>query len=420
MKTKIFNNLLLKILSVIAAVLLWLVVVNIDDAVTSKPFKNIKVNMINMDVLTEQGQMCRVEEGTDTVDIVVYARRSVLSKMRTSDFVATADMQKNLRYDSMVKIDVTYTGNDSYDRIEQNRTNVLVSIEESVTEQFKVSVKTEGKPNDGLVEGSKVPEQTLVEITGPKSVVERIKRVEAKVNITGITGTVVRPCRLELLDGDGRTIDGTYLDYIGKDKDFEVTVTTLNKKLVGISFDISSAAPEGYGVSAISYAPETVTIAGERSEIAPIFNLDIPASALNPEGLTGRVEQIVDISQYLKDEIVIPDEDEHEIVVTMDIMPYETGNYIFLNGQIEYQNIQEGLSLEMSDIGALEVPVSGMPSALAGLTAEDITVSVDLSEYRRAGTYTVPVNVAVPENCRVQEGLKMTIRLNETEDGEEE
>ena len=76
MKTKIFNNLLLKILSVIAAVLLWLVVVNIDDAVTSKPFKNIKVNMINMDVLTEQGQMCRVEEGTDTVDIVVYARRS--------------------------------------------------------------------------------------------------------------------------------------------------------------------------------------------------------------------------------------------------------------------------------------------------------------------------------------------------------
>ena len=46
MKTKIFNNLLLKILSVIAAVLLWLVVVNIDDAVTSKPFKNIKVNII--------------------------------------------------------------------------------------------------------------------------------------------------------------------------------------------------------------------------------------------------------------------------------------------------------------------------------------------------------------------------------------
>ena len=101
-------------------------------------------------------------------------------------------------------------------------------------------------------------------------------------------------------------------------------------------------------------------------------------------------------------------------------MPYETANYIFLNGQIQYQNIQEGLSLEMSEIGALEVPVSGMPSALAGLTAEDITVSVDLSEYRRAGTYTVPVNVAVPENCRVQEGLKMTIRLNETEDGEEE
>lgn len=55
MKTKIFNNLLLKILSVIAAILLWLLVINIDDAITSKPFRNVKVNMINTDILTTQG-----------------------------------------------------------------------------------------------------------------------------------------------------------------------------------------------------------------------------------------------------------------------------------------------------------------------------------------------------------------------------
>ena len=104
MKTKLFNNLLLKILSVVGAIVLWLVVVNIDDAVDSRPLRNIKVNMVNMDAITSQGQMCRIEEGTDVVDLTVYARRSVLNSLKASDFVVTADMQKDLQFGSMVRI----------------------------------------------------------------------------------------------------------------------------------------------------------------------------------------------------------------------------------------------------------------------------------------------------------------------------
>ena len=140
---------------------------------------------------------------------------------------------------------------------------MLVSIEKQVTEQFKVTAKYTGEPSDGLVLGSLVPEQSLVEITGPESVVEKIKQVVAEVDITGITGTAVRSCSLKLQNSDGDAIDGTYLDYVGKNEDFEVTATTLSTKLVGISFDVSQAAPEGYGLLSISYKPETVTIAGE-------------------------------------------------------------------------------------------------------------------------------------------------------------
>lgn len=421
MKKKIFNNLLLKILSVFAAVLLWLVVVNINDAVASRVFTGIKVNVINTDVLTEQGQMCRVDEGTDTVDITVYARRSVLNGLKKSDFTATADMKKNLRYGSMVSIDVTCTSNNAsaINRIDQSRANVLVDIENSVTEQFKVSVKTTGSPSAGLVAGPSVPEQTLVEITGPESVVKRIKTVRAEVSIVGITGTAVRTCRLKLLDSDENEIDGTYLDYVGKeDGSFSVTVSTLNTKLVGISFDISAAAPEGYGLSAISYTPETVTIAGLKSDISPIYNVNIPASALNPDGNTGQFVQTVDISQYLPDGTIMPYDEEHEIVVTMDVEPYETVSYTFLSGQIQYLNIPEGLELDVSELTPLEIQVSGLAADLAALSMENITASVDLSECRRAGTYTVPVTVTVPDNCRVPEGLELSVTLTKT--GEEE
>ena len=184
MKTKLLNNLLLKLLSVAAAMVLWLIVVNIDDPITDVSFRNIKVDIVNADILADQGQVYRVVEGTDTVDLTVYARTSVAGRLQASDFRATADVQKDLRYDSMVSISVSYVGGnarteDAIERIDQSRSNVLVSIEESVTEQFKVTTRYTNEPSDGLEVGTLTPEQTVVEITDPKSTVDEIREVVA-------------------------------------------------------------------------------------------------------------------------------------------------------------------------------------------------------------------------------------------------
>lgn len=417
MKIKLFDNLLLKILSLIAAIVLWLIVVNIDDAVGSRVFRNVPVTLINTDVITDQDQTYRIEEGTDVVDLTVYARRSVLNNLQVSDFTATADLQKDLRYDSMVKIEVSYAGNSSLiDRIEQSRENILLSIEELVTEQFKVSVKTKGTLSEGMVVGSAVPQQTLLNISGPASVVERVKRVEAEVDITGITGTTVRSCSLKLMNSDGDAIDGTYLSYIGKDSDFNVTITMLNTKTVGISFDVSDISPDGYGLGSITYRPETVVIAGTSADLRGIANISVPAGVLNPDKGIGQIERTVDISQYLPVNITIPNEDEKEIVVTMNIVPYVTANYSLSPDLFRYDNIREGLTLDVSESGPLEVPVDGLEAELAELTAENIQVNVDLTSYTRPGTYTVPVTVTVPDGFRVSQRVMMTLTLA----GEEE
>ena len=48
MKKKLTNNLSLKICSCVFAVLLWLVVVNVDNPVKTKQFDNITVKMQNL------------------------------------------------------------------------------------------------------------------------------------------------------------------------------------------------------------------------------------------------------------------------------------------------------------------------------------------------------------------------------------
>ena len=51
MRTRLSNNFSLKILAFLAAGLLWLIVVNIDDPIMDQNFSNIPVTVINTEVL---------------------------------------------------------------------------------------------------------------------------------------------------------------------------------------------------------------------------------------------------------------------------------------------------------------------------------------------------------------------------------
>ena len=105
MKLKLTDNLFLKILSVFVAVVLWLMIVNINDAKATQEYK-LEVHLLNTEVITENGKVFRVEDGTNWVKVTVRARQSVLRGLKESDFVLTADVEKNLKYDCMVGINV--------------------------------------------------------------------------------------------------------------------------------------------------------------------------------------------------------------------------------------------------------------------------------------------------------------------------
>ena len=54
MKKVLIDNLGLKLLSVVAAIMLWLIVMNIDDPYTYRDCSPIQVTMLNEDAVTDQ------------------------------------------------------------------------------------------------------------------------------------------------------------------------------------------------------------------------------------------------------------------------------------------------------------------------------------------------------------------------------
>lgn len=327
MKMKLMDNLFLKILSVVIAVILWIVVVIISDAESTDTF-SIEVALKNTDVVTENGKVFWVEDGSNMVKLTVRARRSVLEDLKDSDFMLTADMEKDLKYDSLIDIRVECKNRDVdvNEDISLSRSNVKVSIEDSATEQFPVYVSYTGTVNDGLVVGSMVPEQTVIKVTGPVSIVERIKEVKAVVDVTGLPKTASKTCSLKLYDGDGDPIDTTYLNYVGKNDGIDVTVSMLNTKMIPLVFEHSGTPAEGYKATEIEWKPEMIEVAGTQEVLSALTSLLIPAEAVNIEGADEEIQIIVDITEYLPTGVILKDETSASVLVIVGIEQSEEEN----------------------------------------------------------------------------------------------
>ena len=85
----------LKLVSFIIAVALWLIVVNVNDPTIRYSWSNIPVTIENGDMITSQGMIYEVLDGTDVVPkVTIQAPKSVIQNIDKSDIVATADMSK--------------------------------------------------------------------------------------------------------------------------------------------------------------------------------------------------------------------------------------------------------------------------------------------------------------------------------------
>ena len=100
----------------------------------------------------------------------------------------------------------------------------------------------------------------------------------------------------------------------------------------------------------------------------------------------------------------------------MEIVANETVNYSFTPDQIQFENTADGLQVDRSNSETVIVPVSGLASALAGLTSDSITVTADMSGVSRAGTYTVPVTLTLPDGFSCPQDLGMTVHVVSSEE----
>ena len=397
MRKKLTNNLGLKLLSIISAVMLWLIIVSINDPVMTQDFTGIRVTMLNEDAVTNKDKVYRIEDNSDIISIKVRAKRSELQKLSSEDFTATADMEKNIKLDNLVGIEVTCSSrNVKATDITKSRENVVISIEDASSEQFNVGVNQSGTEGDGYKVGMAVPEQSLIEISGPASVIAEIARVEVDLNVTGFTTDQIKNCVIKILDSQNNQIDTTYLEYNGKTTGMNVHVTMYKKKRVRLRVDYTGTPGDGYSFKELTFKPESLEIAGTEEDIADLREISIPGEAVNIDGITEDTQINVDVTKYLPENILLGNDKDASVAVQVTLEKKQGKTVRIQLSDIELKNIPRGLEVDFGKLKEIEIVVVGTSAELAELNETEISASLDLAAYSRAGTYKKVLDVEIP------------------------
>ncbi|MDO5590720.1 MAG: CdaR family protein [Lachnospiraceae bacterium] len=413
MRTRLSNNFSLKILAFLVAGLLWLIVVNIDDPITDQNFNNIPVTLINTEVLAseESPKTYQILDNTQNVTVTVKAKRSVLSRLSADDITAVANM-KELTLGTQIPIEVTVKNVKVTDAYATPR-NLQVKLEDEETKKFPIVPKTTGTVRDGFVLGQieAVPEK--VSIRGPKSVIDKISKVEATVSVSGLSKSSTLESELKLYDEEGSEIDQKLLSNNLGTEGVDIHVELLNTKNVPLHFDTSRIhTAAGYEFANIKYEPKEISVSGDVEKLQEISEIYIPASALAASGLKEKTEKVIDVSGFLPQGIVLADENAGSVAVTIMIEKDGTKSYEASVGSITVLNLDKDLSINYESADALDIQIRG-PEDMLSKFEPDKNISIDLKEYTEPGKYTIPIKVDLPERCVLEKELSVSIVLED-------
>ena len=149
--------------------------------------------------------VCRMKEQVP-IRVTIKAQRKILDRISLNDIRAVADLQQavSLKTDPvMVPITVS-CGRISADNIEVSPQNMSLHLEDKDTQEFVVNVNTNNtKPDRGYEIGALTSNPEKIKITGPVSLINKIDKVNASIDVDGAMEDVTQETDVKIIDKNG-------------------------------------------------------------------------------------------------------------------------------------------------------------------------------------------------------------------------
>ena len=416
----------LKLASLIFAVIVWFLVTNINDPVTTVRYTNVPVTLKNTNLITDQGQVYTILDGSDTISsVTIYAPRSIIDSLSQNNVVATADVQD---LSSLNTVSINVTTNKYSDKIENIVTStdvVKLSVERKASKSLALSATTSGSLADGYVVGDVTTDQNMIRISGPESVVNKIAGATVDVDVTGFTSNIGTDADIELVDADGNEVDSSQVSM--NIKSVRVNVVIYETRYVPIEYVVKGEPAAGYmATGVIESTPDSVLIAGRSTVISAVNSIKVEDAGLDINGATGNLTYTYDLKDYLPSGITLGDSDFSgavSVVINVDRAFTETFDVNLSNITVDGEADGFNVFVDTSEYETVSLTLEGLKKDIDSVRAsslkgtvrlDDMIAGNDLSEIT-PGTYSGDVIWQLPDNVKVVGTVSVYVTVEEKE-----
>lgn len=418
-KRKLTDNLSLKIMSVAIAIVVWLIVVNIDNPVGTNYYTITDVELINKEYVESSdtiGKMCMPEENQDSVKVAITASKKVRDRIRLSDITAVADLQQAVSLDTdpvMVPITVTCLASGVLPSdIKVTPQNLTVNLDEKETQEFVVNVsKGDTKPGKDYEVGSLTASPEKIRITGPKTLVNKIDKVNATIALDGNTEDYTQEVNLTIYDKNQEALSESEMNSLRIENNAKVVVTAKLWKIrtgVKIVAGYVGTPAGGYQVGSVKTVPDTISVAGNTEGLESLSENDnmitIPADRIDISGETKDVERKISLKNLLPDNVKLTSDSSEDVWVTVSILPVGSQEFNLPTKNIEVKNKPDNLQVTF-ETAQIALRIKSESEDLEDLNInEDVKAEIDLKD-KEAGNYKVPVKLSLPDGYEMVEDV---------------
>lgn len=412
------NNVWLKILALGLAVMIWLVVVSIDNPVKDQNFTQVPVTVLNGEVFEAAGQSYELEESSSTVTVTARAERSVLSQLSRDDFSATIDMTNyaNGRVPIAVKANRL---SDKILSVTPRTPYAVVKVEELGSKQFSIDYEISGEPSEGYSVGDVNLASNVVRVQGPESIVETIDKVLVRISVQGMTRDIRTETPIILIDRNGDEMDTSRLEL--SRSSVSVTVAIWADKEIPITYGYTGTPAEGFATTGnLTATINALELSGDPDALSGIGSITIPSSEIDISGATENYTTVIDVSAFLPAGTRPADMDmDTHSTVTVEIVAMNLMNVEVPVSNIAIDNIPPGyIAVIGADAMSVVTGVRGLPEVLATVDGSMLTGRIDMNDVKSKngltewvpGIYDADVSFAYPEGI-YSSGVTTTVSV---------
>jgi YbbR domain-containing protein len=400
---KITNNLWWKLLSIILAFLIWLIVVNYEDPMTTRIITDISVEKINEEAITSEMKAIEYREG-ESISVRVRGKRSVVDRMTNRDVYAYADLEKKSITGA---IDIQIEVADGVTVLDKMPSVMMVDLENIITVQKEIQYYMEGEPNENYVYLDPVISPNNIEIQGPESKIGLIKSVLVPVNIEGVTRDVTLYSTPQVIDDNNNIIRG--LDKNITQVQIQVPIDKV--KSIDILTNIGDLAAEGFEIVGLSLSQEQLRVRGDEADVDAINNVTI--SDIDVSDLTMTTTVSVDLVDLLPSGVFIHN-DIQTVELVLQVEPIVEKTIEINSGDITLRSLPENMQFNYIDETSYEVTFRGLQTQLDEVTIDRISPNINVDNLTE-GIHDVELNFFVPSNVElVSERPTIAIELSQS------